>query len=490
LTAQAFWLIVARTAGFALNLALPIAMVRIFTVAEFGVYKLAFVFISTAQVLLSFNFGISAFYFLARRPEKSRAIILNQVLFHLFIGVTALALLAAWPDSLRILLSSQALTPMAAVVGAVICVSLFSMPLEQVATANGDVAYSTSFIVGAQATKVTALLSAALLFRTVEAVLYGAFIHGVLQCCAQLWYFERRYPGYWRELDRHLAWEQVKYVIPSAITGAVYAFQADLHSYLVAGRFSSAEYALYAVGTSQVPLVGILRDAINTIMLPRVSKLQQEGNKAEILRLLLTAWRKSAAAMLPVFACLMVLRHEFIVVLYRQAYAASSPIFALNLTLLLFGVLVTDAVIRAHVTLQMWMIRIRIVSLAIQVAVSLLAMPVFGMIGALIGVLAGFAFERAVSMQAVLRLLKFRWSDMRGVAGIGGFAVASAAAGGAAQAALWLLSSQPPIVRLLVCGALFSIVYCAAVLYLNLLEEEEIGLLKRYSHQLLKRIGA
>ena len=66
LTTQAFWLLAAKTAGFALTTALPLVLVRSLSQLEFGVYKQAFLIVGTAVTVLPLGFGMSAFYFLPR----------------------------------------------------------------------------------------------------------------------------------------------------------------------------------------------------------------------------------------------------------------------------------------------------------------------------------------------------------------------------------------------------------------------------------------
>jgi O-antigen/teichoic acid export membrane protein len=485
LTIQAFWLILAKTIGFVFSVALPILLVRIFSPTEFGMYKQAFVVVGTSMAILPFSVGISAFYFLARRPEKNREVVFHIVLYHTVIGAAAGGALALRPALLELILGAGTpLTAYSAVIGATIFTWLVSSFLEVIATAAADVVYSTVFIIAAQASRALLLTGAAVFGRTVDAVLYAAVIHGVLQCCVLFWYLQRRFPGFWKCFDREIALEQFWYVIPLGVTGVIYSIQVDLHNYLVANKFSAAEYAIYAVGTSPVPLVGILRDSVNSVMLPRVSKLQQEGNREDILRVMLRSWRKLAAAIFPVFAALLALGYEFITVVYTARYQASWPIFALNLTLLVLGILITDAVVRGHMEIRSWMVTSRVVAIIVQVGVSLLAMPLFGMIGALMGIVVAAVVDRTIMLRVLFRLLGFSRSHLRALTGMAWFAVASAIAAVAAVGTKWILHEAQPGVRLVCGSAVFGVVYVAGVLFLGVLDTEEKELVNRYLRKL------
>jgi O-antigen/teichoic acid export membrane protein len=487
LRVQAFWLIVARALGFVFTLALPILMVRVFDKVQFGAYKQAFILIGTAQALLPLGFGVTAFYFLAREPGRRPAVILNIVLYHAAISLLAFLTFLVWPGIVTLILGSDKLAYLAPVIGAIICLAVFSSFLEMVATANADVAWSTSFIIGAQLSRTVLLLVAAAIFRTVEAVLYASMIQAALQSITLVWYLQSRFPFFWRHFDADLARDQVKYAVPFGLAGLLFAIQSDLHNYLVSHEFTTAEFALYTVGTSQLPFIGILRESVSSVLLSRYSRLQQENRTAEILDLMLRSWRKLAAVIFPALAALMVLGPDFIAVLYTKDYLASWPIFRMNLLLLLLSVFITDAVIRTYAEYRYVFMGFRFISLVFQIVVSLLIIPVTGMIGALIGMMAAYVLERALSFRVVLRVLGFRPHDLKRLSGVAAFALAAATAAGVTFFMLAMTHLSSSYVRLAGGGAVFTLVYFGIVVFFGLLDGEERDLINRYSVRFLRR---
>ena len=71
LTREASWLLLARTAGFALTFALPMLLVRTLTQHEFGVYKQAFLIVQTALTVLPLGFGMGVVVTRAPCPLQS-----------------------------------------------------------------------------------------------------------------------------------------------------------------------------------------------------------------------------------------------------------------------------------------------------------------------------------------------------------------------------------------------------------------------------------
>src|SRR5688572_25479783 len=88
LTAQAFWLLIAKTLAFVFAFALPVLLTRSLSQNEYGLFKQVFLIITTATALLPLGFGMSAYYYLPREDDPGRRgqVILNIMLFNLEIG--------------------------------------------------------------------------------------------------------------------------------------------------------------------------------------------------------------------------------------------------------------------------------------------------------------------------------------------------------------------------------------------------------------------
>src|ERR1700689_4143129 len=89
LTRQVSWLTIAKTWGFVFSIALPLLVVRRLDREQYGLYKQAFLVVTTAMTVLPFGVGMSAFYFLPREKTPRRETVLNIVLFHALVGALA-----------------------------------------------------------------------------------------------------------------------------------------------------------------------------------------------------------------------------------------------------------------------------------------------------------------------------------------------------------------------------------------------------------------
>jgi len=477
LTVQAFWLLIAKTLAFMFALALPILLTRSLSQNEYGLFKQVFLIITTATALLPLGFGMSSYYYLPREADVRRRgqIILNILLFNLIMGAAACLLLVFWPGLIARIFKDPIIPTYAPLVGLVILLWLFSAFIETAAIANQELRLATVFIVFGQLTRTLLLLAAAIVFDTVEALIYAALIHGVIQSLALIWYVSSRFPGFWRAFDWSLTTKQVAYALPFGIAGLLYTIQTDLHNYFVSNRFSAATFAVYSIGVAQLPLVGILRDSVCSVILPRISYLQEQGQVREIVVLLANAIRKLAVFYLPLYAFLMIVGREFLTVMFTSAYAASWPIFAINLTLLPLSLLEVDAVVRAYEQHRYFLLKLHVVLSVLMVFGLWYGISNFGLIGAISVVVATNFLLRVVLAARFSRVLGAGVRDLLLLKDVGKIAVATAVAGLLCLfvRSLLIANGTRPFILLVICSIAFAAVYLPAILLLGVPTSDE-----------------
>jgi O-antigen/teichoic acid export membrane protein len=363
----------------------------------------------------------------------------------------------------------------------VILLWLFSAFLETVAVANQELKLATIFIVAGNLTRTILLLAAAIVFDTVEALLYAGLIHGVIQSLVLLWYVSSRFPRFWRGFDFSLTAKQVAYALPFGLAGLLYTIQTDLHNYFVSNRFSTATFAVYSIGVAQLPLVGILRESVSSVILPRISFLQEQGQAREIIVLLTNAIRKLAAVYLPLYVFLLITGREFLTVMFTSAYAASWPIFAINLTLLPLSLFEVDAVVRAYENHRFFLVKLQVVLSVLMVFGLWYGISSFGLLGAISVVVVINFLLRVVLAARFSRVLGANLKDLLLFKDVGKLALASVFAGLLCLVvrSLALGNGYRPLVTLIICAGTFAAAYVPAVLLLRVPTSEERDKVRR-----------
>lgn len=475
MTSNAFWLMLAKTVAFGGTFLLPVVLVRQLSQMEFGLYKQIFLAVNTAMAVLPLGFAMSAFYFLPRESQRKGEVIFNIVSFYLFVGLVSGLALSVWPDLLAVVFNSPELVSYGRMVGLVILLWTASSYFEMVAVANGETYLAALFVVGSQLSRALALLGAALWIGSLNALIYAALLHGVLQF-AVLWaYLATRFPGFWRRPSWQMMQRQFSYAMPLGIAGLLWMVQTDLHQYVVSYRFGPEAYAIYAIGVFQIPLLAILRESVGSVMIARVSELRNNGEVLEIKYLTARMMRKLAFILLPMCVFLFVTRYEFVEFLFTAQYLESVPLFAINLIMIPLILVATayDPIARAYPEHLPFLLKVR-------TSMALLLMPGlwfgtehFGLVGAITTLVAISLVERVILAWKAGRILGVSWSDLPMFGDIGRLALASLAAGGITMAMREWAQGVGPFLVLVCCAVLFGAVYFLSVYMLGVLTSDE-----------------
>jgi O-antigen/teichoic acid export membrane protein len=486
-TAQgALWLIAAKTAAFALGLAVPLLLVRQLPMREFGVYKQMLLLVDTAVVILPLGFALSAFFFFPREPDRKAQIVRNILLVHVLMGGIGATLISAFPSLPASLLNSRDLEAYAPIIGLAMLLLVGSSFIEFVAIANGEAPLAALIIAVSQFLRSALFVTAGVAFGSVRALAYAAVAHGLLHSAIVAWYVRSRFAsGSWT-VEWRLVRAQLAYALPLAYVGVIWWLQGWVHHYFVAHRFDAAVYAVYAVGCLQIPILGALVESVGYVAIRRVSELRRQHQTREIVRLAARSVRTLAAVAFPLYALLLVTGREFITVLFTEQYRASWPIFAVNLTLipLIVTFPATDAVFRACPEHLPFLVRVRTALLAPLLGGLWIATGGFGLVGAIAVVVVVTLAERVVLALKSARILGMSRSDLSLFKDV---AKLSAAAGVAAVAtsALRLVLipnglADASLGGLVVSAGVFAVGYLGAVLLLKVATPAEQDAVRRW----------
>ncbi|HXG85697.1 MAG TPA: oligosaccharide flippase family protein [Pyrinomonadaceae bacterium] len=429
LTGQSAWLLFAKITGFALSFLLPLLTVRYLTQDKIGVYRQTFLVITNCVSILPLGFSMSAYYFLNRQPEKRASTIFHILLFNFVTGGAACLLLVLYPQLLGNVFQNQELTRLAPLVGVVVWLWIFSTFLEIVALANRETHRATFYIIFAQFTKTVLMAGALIGFSTVEAFVYAAIAQGALQTVVLLVYLNSRFPKFWRAFELKFFREQIIYALPFGLAGLLYIVQTDVHNYFVGYRFSAAEYAIYAYGCFELPLMGMLYESISAVMIPRMTELQAQNKKREMLLTTVAAMQKLALAYFPFFVFLSIVAEEFITTLFTKEYLGSVPIFRINLLLLPFYCLMLDPIGRAFPEVGRFLLKVRVVLFFALLAALYFGINNFDLRGMIGIVVVTVLIERLVSLSKILRILEVKRADAYLLKNVGKTAIAALASG-------------------------------------------------------------
>lgn len=405
---QSAWLLAAKLIAFAFSFALPLLIVRYLTQDAVGHYRAAFQVITNAVIILPLGFSMSAYYFLARETTRRGAAILNILIFNFVVGGLACLTLFLFPQTIGNIFHSDELTHLAPKIGVVIWIWIFATFLETVAIANQEARTATGFIILAHFSKTLLMGAAVFAFATVESFIYAAMIQGIIQTFILLNYLRTRFPRFWREFDACFFREQMTYAIPFGLTGVLWMAQSDIHNYFVGYQFPTSEFAIYAYGCFEVPLIAMLSESVTSVLIPRMNALQLAGDRDEMIRLMARATQKLALFYLPIYVFLMITAKTFIVTLFTQNYEQSASIFVINLTLLPFSVLILDPIVRSFKELGRLFLLTRFLVLTSMVGILYFGLGFFSLTGMITVAVSAIVIEKLIAEVMVIHKLRLR----------------------------------------------------------------------------------
>jgi O-antigen/teichoic acid export membrane protein len=490
-TSKAAWITGANFFSFILATATPFIIANILPPVQVGLYKQAFLIVATLTAMLNLQVASGAYYFIPRRPEKKFQIAINILLFYLALGgITAVSFLL-YPEWSTWIFESKEIVHQVPIVGVVILLWLMSSNLESFPLANDDARTAAGFIVAAQISRSLLMIGATLIFRSEVAILWAAVIQFSLQLAMTLWYVARKLapPGGFRLaelLDRELFKTQMINAIPYGAGGLVFTLQSDLHNYFVSHYFSPAVFAIYSVGCFQLPFLAVLTNSFTSVMIPEVARLEAQRDYRGVIDLWVGSMRKLALFFVPGCLLLFVLRREFFDLLFPKVYAEAASIFAVYLLCILMTMPLPGPILRAFEEFKFFRLKLYLALLPVSFSALYLGVKVGGLIGVIFAVVMVQALDLTITFSVIARKLGFNRADVSSLKPIARtFAaglIAAVAVYGARTAlphhAMQNLTSIPrvyPALILMICGAIYILIYIISVLMTGALTETEFN---------------
>ena len=488
---RAAWLTGANLLAFALSFLTPLVIVRVFDRAEFGTYKQLFQILTTFMTALYLQVPMSAYYFMPREPNKRLQVAMNIILFYVVVGGLTALIFAAYPTWITYIFHNPALNEHIPLLGVALTLWLIATNVEIFPLALGDVRTASRFIVLAQISKSLVMISAALMFGSLRAVLWGSIIQGAIQCAFMLCYIHFRIGSLKVRLGQLFDWsllrQQLANSLPYGGGATAQSLQVDLHNYFVSHYFSAASFAVYANGCFQVPLVSLLQSSFRDALTPEVARLEASGDYRTIIQTWLNAMRRLSFVILPACALLFVVRRELIVTLFTEAYADSASIFAIYLIVLMTQMVLTSSIMRSIADFRYFRLKFNLAQIPLACVALYIGIKLGGLAGAAAATACLSVFDVAVGVTAICRKLGVKRKDLRQLAPVANAAPAIVVAMIASSAVRILITPAHSIIILGVCAIIFALIYIVGALLFGALTPEDKDAIYKQAQRLSRK---
>ena len=324
------FLFVAKMAGYTLRLALPIALVRILSVPDFGAYRQFF--LVEILVLSVFQLGVSQalFYFVPRDKDNSVSYLVNSLFLNLCLFGVSIAVLRVAVEPISSLLKMPILMQQFWLIAADILALMLQLSLDCYLLARERIKASAVFEIGGLIVSTIVALITALLTRDLGIVLTAVVASRIAQLIAMLLFvFWRCARNQVRLAFRDMG-HQVRYGVVLGTGGAIGAFFQRVHSMIVSGNYGAEGFAYYSAGCTEIPLVQYFTQGVATVTLPQFASLVMEKQWDSVRKLWREVLVSSYAVAIPVCVVFILIAKPLIVIMFTAQYASAAAIFMIN----------------------------------------------------------------------------------------------------------------------------------------------------------------
>lgn len=327
---KSIYIYVSKMGGYLVHIALPMVLVRILSMADFGSYRQFFVMELTVLTIFQLGVNQALYYFIPRDQKNAGAYFFNSLFLNVALFMIAFTVLRLFAAPLGTLLKMPLLTEF-----------FWLLALDTLCIMLG--ASAECYLLARDRVKVQALLEicgrvfislstlvSALIWRDLGRIILVMVLARCVQLAVQLLYIQLAMRGFGSERYFFDLWQQIRYSVVLGAGGSLGAFQGRIHSLVVSGMFGRETFAVYSAGCTEIPVLQYFGQSLATVSLGQFALLVKDGKPEEIRRL----WREIMAHMygftLPVVIGFLIIAKPFIVLAYTSAYAGAVTIFMIN----------------------------------------------------------------------------------------------------------------------------------------------------------------
>ncbi len=392
-----------------LNLLLPLILVRILTPDEVGRYKVFFLYLVLVPWLFLTAGVTNGLGHFAGQDEQLRRKTFRSSWTLLLIFATVIGVAGALGHELLARFLGWGSDEAAIfVVGAVLTV--LGTFYEETLIASGQIWKGAAFSSGFEFLRTTAILVAALHFRSILAV-FWAHVFG-LSLKVVFGYLMSFKEGVLKPLFDRAVWKSVlRYATPVSFAAALQILTNYADQIFLSRALPSGEFAVYTLGCLAIPPLAILEQAVNRVNIPRLSRLFATGQNEAALHTHRDMISELAWMLIPASIGLSVFSEAIIELLFTARYLESAKYLRVFAFSYMFWCIPYDAVFRARGDAGKILGRLVFYS-SVSLTAVLVGAHFLGSIGALFGALVGLAVMRFSAIVAIHSSERWRYRDM------------------------------------------------------------------------------
>ncbi len=448
-------LLVARLAGAALSIAVPMVLARVLLPASYGTFKQAWLVSQTVVMMLPMGLTQSLYYFVPREPALRDRFVAQALWTHLGLGALGGAILLATRPLLAAHFGNPHLGAVMGWTAALTALTIAGAPLDVAWNASARIGAAALARLGTEGLRSLALIAGAIWTGSLEGALAGMTL--AMGARAVFGFVALARP-HGLAVDGRALRRQVAYALPFGLAFLLIVPQQQFHQYAVGAAVTAAAFAVYSVGTFQLPVVDVLYTPISELLQIGLAESDGAGRPPRAgLALFHEAVLQLSFAFLPLTGLLFVVAPALIELVFSAVYLPAVPIFRATALSVALAALPLDGVMRARAQ-NRFMLALSAAKLAVTVPLVLGGLRFAGPLGALVGWIAAEALARVAMLHRAAALFEAPLPRVLPLRALARQAAATAFAMPTAWIVLQVVAG-PLLVRLFASGLAFAAAY-------------------------------
>ena len=271
-------------------------------------------------------------------------------------------------------------------------VQILSTFYEEASISQGHIWRGALFSSGFDLTQNTAILTAALIFKSVEAIFWANLIVMTTKLGLGITLGYRE--GFQRfSRNSELRKAIMRYATPVSVSAALQAVMNYSDQLLLAGLIAADQFAIYTLGCLSIPPLLIMETSVNRVVIPRLSRAFALGQSDQARQLLRESTSELSWIFIPSSMGLFIFADPIVQLLFTAKYAAAAIFLKIGAFRWILMALPLDQVPRARAK-GGWILKQLSVFSVVSVVLVFVFAKLFGAVGAQIGILSTIALTR------------------------------------------------------------------------------------------------
>lgn len=401
-------------------------LTRLLSVEDYATYRQTLLVFSFMVPILTLGLPDSIYFFLGNEQERKRGLV-NDNLFLLFImgALYAIFIFAGgnqiWANRFnnpQLVETLKIFAPYA----------IFTLPLATISATlvvQNKVTTLTIFNIISRVFLFLFVVIAAFLFKDVLYIVSAEVISSALVFISILILIYKNLANDNAKVSKSGMWKILKYSVPLGLSALLGTLSVQLNQVIVSSMSSPVQYAIYANGTTEIPVIGMITGSIATIILVEMRQLIAAGKSDEALILFRKAALKSAPILIPLMFFLLIMSKQFIEVIYSAKYSESVQFFRIYLLILPARIIYYSSALLAFGLSKKVLFR-SIFSLIFNALLTIIMVYIIGTMGAIIAYIAVvYLWDVSYNFRILSQKFNCKWFELLPLKDIGKIAIVS-----------------------------------------------------------------